>query len=255
LVLSLKENDLGTKEAGKVLGEMLKANSVLKELDLSSNCAYGGDAPGFAQELAVGIKDNGALTKFDISNNSLFAAGTKALAKGLEGNQIMTELNISANDIGKPGAMALAGIVPGMVALNSLNLSQNGLLNEESGHALAAALIANSALTALDVSKNFDLASGSSQDGGGFARSFACYLNTKTGLKALNISNNNIPFTDDLFTSMCAIKQVLAEGNNWSSIENPCLKVMCEKKVLEAESINKIDLHSKKLTGQLHVGF
>jgi Leucine-rich repeat (LRR) protein len=65
LVLSLKENGLGTTEAGKVLGEMLKANSVLKELDLSSNYVrpdYGGDAPGFAQELAVGIKDNAALS-------------------------------------------------------------------------------------------------------------------------------------------------------------------------------------------------
>jgi hypothetical protein len=74
LVLSLKENGLGTKEAGQVLGEMLKANSVLKELDLSSNCVHpddGGDAPGFAQELAVGIKDNGALSSLNLSENGL----------------------------------------------------------------------------------------------------------------------------------------------------------------------------------------
>ena len=46
---------------------MLKANSVLKELDLSDNYVDkddGGDAPGFAQELAIGIKDNGALSSF-----------------------------------------------------------------------------------------------------------------------------------------------------------------------------------------------
>jgi hypothetical protein len=153
------------------------------------------DAPGFAQELAAGIKDNGAL--------------------------------------------------------NSLNLSHNGLLNKESGHALAAALIVNSALTELDVSNNFDLASGSSQDGGGFARSFAHCLNTNKSLKTVDISNNNIPFSDDLFTSMCAIQKVVAEGNNYSSIMNPCLKVLCKKKVLEAESIGKINLRSKKLTGQL----
>jgi hypothetical protein len=64
-VLSLKKNGLGTKEAGKVLGEMLKVNSVLQELDLSDNIVLkhnGGDAPGFAQELAIGIKDNGALS-------------------------------------------------------------------------------------------------------------------------------------------------------------------------------------------------
>jgi hypothetical protein len=73
-------------------------------------------------------------------------------------------------------------------------------------------------------------------------------------LKTVDISNNNIPFSDDLFTSMCAIKKVMAEGSNYSSIMNPCLKVLCEKKVLEAESIGKIDLHSKKLTGQLLIG-
>jgi Ran GTPase-activating protein (RanGAP) involved in mRNA processing and transport len=204
--------------------------------------------------IADAIKDMRALSIFNISNNSLFAAGTEALAEGLEGNQIMTELNISANGIGKTGAIALASIIPGMAALKSLNLSQNGLLNEESGHALAAALIANSTVTALNVSKNVDLASGSSQDGDGFARSFACCLNTKKGLNVLDISNNNIPFTDDLFTSMCAITKVLAEGNNYSSITNPCLKVLCEK-VLEVESIGKIDLHSKQLTGQLLTGF
>jgi hypothetical protein len=37
LVLSLKNNSLGTKEAGNVLGEMLKANPVFKELAVSSN--------------------------------------------------------------------------------------------------------------------------------------------------------------------------------------------------------------------------
>jgi hypothetical protein len=73
-VLSLKNNALGTKEAGKVLGEMLKENSVLKELDLSDNKYYSGGwktDPEFAEELAAGIKDNGALTQLDISDNKL----------------------------------------------------------------------------------------------------------------------------------------------------------------------------------------
>jgi hypothetical protein len=83
-VLSLKKNSLGTKEAGKVLGEMLKENSVLKELDLSSNyvhTVYGGDGPGFAQGLAAGIMDNGALNKLDISNNNIGAAHERDLQR------------------------------------------------------------------------------------------------------------------------------------------------------------------------------
>jgi hypothetical protein len=71
--LVMKDNKLLTAEAGKILSEMLATNTVLKELDLSSNNwkQYGtagdlmGDGPGFAQELAVGISDNGALRCVD----------------------------------------------------------------------------------------------------------------------------------------------------------------------------------------------
>jgi hypothetical protein len=66
-VLSLKGNKLATKESGKALAQALASNSTLKELDVSSNnwqslFQWKGDGPGFAQELAVGIKDNGALS-------------------------------------------------------------------------------------------------------------------------------------------------------------------------------------------------
>jgi hypothetical protein len=58
---------------------MIATNTTLKELDISSNNWMGGaynanpqgDGSGFTQELAVGIKDNGALTKLDISNNNI----------------------------------------------------------------------------------------------------------------------------------------------------------------------------------------
>jgi hypothetical protein len=65
-----------------VLGEMLMANSMLKELDLSNNFVFtsGGDAPGFAQELAVGIKDNGAMTSLNLANNEIKAEGAKHIA-------------------------------------------------------------------------------------------------------------------------------------------------------------------------------
>jgi hypothetical protein len=65
-VLSLKNNKILTKEAGKALAQALAGNSVLTELDVS--CQAGDtwdDGPGFVQELAVGIKDNGALVCAD----------------------------------------------------------------------------------------------------------------------------------------------------------------------------------------------
>jgi Ran GTPase-activating protein (RanGAP) involved in mRNA processing and transport len=75
LVLSLKSNGLLNKESGRALADALKGNSILTELDVSSNYekrnTSSQDGPGFAQELAVGIRDNGALTQLDISDNEL----------------------------------------------------------------------------------------------------------------------------------------------------------------------------------------
>jgi hypothetical protein len=85
--LVMKDNKLLTAEAGKILSEMLATNTVLKELDLSSNNwkQYGtagdlmGDGPGFAQELAVGISDNGAISLVGLSLNGLGRKGALAI--------------------------------------------------------------------------------------------------------------------------------------------------------------------------------
>jgi hypothetical protein len=80
----LKDNRLATKEGGKALAQALANNSTLKELDVSSNNwneysdnsgAWMGDGSGFAKELAVGIKDNGAMTSLNISQNGLGDVG------------------------------------------------------------------------------------------------------------------------------------------------------------------------------------
>jgi hypothetical protein len=144
--LILKDNKLLTPEAGKVLSDMLAVNTVLKEFDLSGNSwavycedlgggLQKGDGPGFAKELAVGISDNVALTKFDISSNDIWAEGGKALAAGLKGNQGITELDISENYLGlnvdadadTSGITAVANAISDMGAMTSLNLASNDL--------------------------------------------------------------------------------------------------------------------------------
>jgi hypothetical protein len=162
-VLSLKSNCLCNKEAGKVLVEVLAANTVMKELDLSDNTGPGAwDGAGFAQELAVGIRDNGAMTKFDISNCSLMAEGGKALAAGLKGNQVLTELNVAENDLAiladrsdmdMSGVIALADILPDMRALLVLSLESNHLCTA-GGKALADGLKNNQVITELNISSN-----------------------------------------------------------------------------------------------------
>jgi hypothetical protein len=73
--LSLKSNRLLNKESGEVLAGALKANSVLTELDISSNYdEYNDtfpDGAGFAQALAVGLVDNGAMTSLNLASNNI----------------------------------------------------------------------------------------------------------------------------------------------------------------------------------------
>jgi hypothetical protein len=245
-----------------VVGEALRGNKIMTELNIEGNFlgkeSASFDAPDDMSGvivLADAISNMAVLLKLDANNNAMFGKqekhGIAAWANGLKARSSITELNLANNCINEDDAEILSRGISNMMALKSLNLSQNCLLNKGSGNALALALIANSVLTELDVSLNFHFDDNDSQDGSGFAESFTNCLNTNKSLKTVDISNNNILFSDGLFTSMCAVSKVLAEGNLFSSIENPCLKVLCERKVLEVESIGKVDLHSQKLTGQL----
>jgi hypothetical protein len=65
------------------------------------------------------------MTSLDVSNNRLYAEGTKLLAEALKGNQIITELNLSSNyaiEGGMSGVIALADAVPDMGALSTVTM-------------------------------------------------------------------------------------------------------------------------------------
>jgi hypothetical protein len=73
-VLSLKSNELRA-DGGKALAEGLKGNTVITELDISSNYLgknrYGETDMSGVIALADAIPDMGALTTLDISRNSI----------------------------------------------------------------------------------------------------------------------------------------------------------------------------------------
>jgi hypothetical protein len=116
---------------------MLKGNSTLKELDLSSNYCWNAgatDGPGFAQELADGIKDNGAMTSLNVSNNLLCGhwktpnfSGFKALGKAIEQHKLLTmdavnmseALDVSGQNLGAEGAEKIAIFIKDNGAMSS----------------------------------------------------------------------------------------------------------------------------------------
>jgi hypothetical protein len=139
--LILKDNKLLTPEAGKVLAGMLAANTVLKELDVSSNTwqEHGwtnGNGPGFAKELAVGISHNGALLSLDISSCNLGQLvppdGWQLVAPGPDGEGYYDGPN-GEQSKGPPegskaeGVIVLANAIKDVGAMTSLNLASNKL--------------------------------------------------------------------------------------------------------------------------------
>jgi hypothetical protein len=101
--LDISKNNLfhadGTP-AGKALGDMLAVNSSLQELDVSGNAQYNSSegGAGFAQELAVGIRDNGAraLTKLTFGDKQVFTMTAEMTEANFSGKLKTYEAQIVA---------------------------------------------------------------------------------------------------------------------------------------------------------------
>ena len=164
LSLNISNNQLigRSDHPGKALSEMLQVNSTLTELDVSNNAPFSkSDSIGFAKELAVGLGANGALVKFDISNNKLYAAGVVALAGAISTNGALVKLIMGANCLTGEGAgKALGDAIATNTVLKELDLSsaqaEYDFQKCDAGFAkgFSAGLGANGALTSLDISSN-----------------------------------------------------------------------------------------------------
>jgi hypothetical protein len=158
-VLSLKDNSLGTKEAGKVLGEMLKMNSVLKGLNLSDNKPdRGGDPAGFAQELALGLKDNGALSTLIFGDAPDEDSGSDSEEEGTDWEPAvlevgMTDADFSNKNLGPGDAIIISAWISHNGALTKLDVSKNNLC-ADGGKALVAGIKGNQVITELNIAGN-----------------------------------------------------------------------------------------------------
>lgn len=197
--LNVSKNAMLTKEAGKALAGALANNSVLRELHVSRQGGWRwDDGPGFAQELAIGLTTNGALTDLNISNNHL---GERVLPKGwTETGYNFDNSKMYKHTDGREqkearepaGVIAICDAIPAMRVLTTLNISKNKMATKEAGKALADALASNSVLKELDVSSNYERYYG--LDGAGFAQELAAGLSTNANgaLTSLNIMGNKI---------------------------------------------------------------
>jgi hypothetical protein len=124
---------------GILLVEMLTGNTRLKELEVSSSgegmSLSRTDGPGFAKELAVGIKDNGAILSLNLLKNHIGVEQARGLViilkehsalKSLCGNNgDETELDMSGKMDGAEDAIMLAAEIIDNGALIKLDISSS----------------------------------------------------------------------------------------------------------------------------------
>jgi hypothetical protein len=143
---------MATREAGRALSAALAANSSIKALNLSNNnwqevvdgrSKWMGDGPGFAEELAAGVKaNNGTLVKLNVSSSWLCGSdprgwwgerregvpldGLAALAKSIAN---IKELNVSRNFPDVEGAIIMAEAIQNIGALETITISGSELFD------------------------------------------------------------------------------------------------------------------------------
>ena len=213
--LLMADNRLATKEAGKTLADAIATNSVLKELDVSENAWSAkqweahpdpDDGPGFAKELADGIKNNGEMTSLNMSNNSI---GKLALPDGWTQKRPTSEEEHEAHEWASEwfehtdgkwqkeapkgsspvGAIAIANAISANGALVKLLLGANGFKGFEAGKALGDAIAVNTVLKELDISGGWR---DSEKCDTAFAKGFSPGLGTNGAIVKFDISNNDI---------------------------------------------------------------
>jgi hypothetical protein len=144
--LVMRQNNINGAEAGKAFADMLAQNTVLKELDLSSQkVGYYGVAldAAFAKAFAVGIIGNGTVSSINLLKNSIPVEQAQELVKIMQAKEKLTtlcglskeetELDFSNQNLSAGDVVLIANDISEMNGLTKLNISENNL---EQGHAL-----------------------------------------------------------------------------------------------------------------------
>ena len=152
-----------TAEGTQALAKSLECNSVLQELDMSSNKLTVNQFDVYDLSGVRAIRDviptMESLTKMDISNNDMGAEAVKIMAEAWMDNGTITELDLFSICAGCSGVQngtaadtsgisALVNAIPTMRALVSVNLLYNKI-DTEQAQTLAALLETHSTLKSL----------------------------------------------------------------------------------------------------------
>ena len=162
-----------------VATEVIKHNSTIRKLDLSSNGLEAGDC----NTLAEAIKHNSTITQLDLSDNDLGTTDFATLAEAIKHNSSITNLNLSHNELFDADCTALAEVIKHNSSLTQLNLSDIGLYAATSP-TLAEAIKQNTLITQLNLSQN-ELSDGD-------CSTLAEAIKHNSAIRQLNLSHNKL---------------------------------------------------------------
>ena len=149
--LSLKNYPFGVFGDCTTLAEVIKCNSTITHLNLSSNLFGLGDWTA----LAEAIKHNSTIRQLDLSENR-FGVGDSniVLADAIKHNSTITHLNLSYNFFGFGDCTALAEAIKHNSTIRQLDLSGTRIGLGDCTIVLADAIKHNSTITHLNLSRN-----------------------------------------------------------------------------------------------------
>jgi len=132
-----------------IIGELLKGNKVLTQLNLDNNKL--GNKP--IEYLSEGLRYNTALKELYLQSNNIGNDGAEAISRALKSNSSLSKLNLERNPISTEGGNAIAEALKVNKGLTWLSMKSNGIRAKGFSNIIEA-MIDNKTLEHLDLEDN-----------------------------------------------------------------------------------------------------
>lgn len=214
------------------MGQMLKSNSTLTELNIAG-CEIWTDG---ARSVADALKQNTTLLRLNVGGNEIGDDGVIAIVDAIKENysSSLSVLDLSDNNIEIIGAISIATMLTTNKTLVALHLGRNEMIGKEGVIAIVEALTRNKLMTELGL-EHIPFA----DDG---ARSIASLLTTNDAFKVLKLKDCSIGDAGAI-----AIAEVLKSNNSLESLSLDRNPFSCSVIINEFATMLEINTTLKKL--------
>ncbi|EGC40533.1 hypothetical protein DICPUDRAFT_73870 [Dictyostelium purpureum] len=253
------------------ISDLLKSNSVLKELDVQSSKAENGleyIGAAIAQNktlkkliwsynkssyssiiyLSNGLRVNNILESLVLRGCKIEGWGAYSLSETLGINKSLKELDLAQNEFGDRGGCSIAEKLNLHPSLTTLDISCNSI-STEAFNSIFQALESNHTLTSLNLSKNI-IDTSIPMESVFFSLSHNKTL-TSLNLSECSLQNYHFDLISQGLVNNNTLLKLDLSRNNISSID-PFLQVLCKNKTLKSINLSKHKIKLNDINILLH---